>query len=272
LHNGTCVVRITQVNSATEALAEIVYNQMPASIATGGTSFWEEGAFSAYRGFPRAITFFEQRLFLAGTLANPQTIYSSRTGTFEDFEDGPDDDDAIVMTIASGQVDVIRWLSAGRLLTCGTAAGEFAIGGTTSNDALTPTNVRAVPQTNLGSSSAQPIRIGQIILFPQRSGDPDNASKKIREFAYQYESDAFQSADLTVFSEHITGSGIEQLAYQMDPDSIVWARRSDGMLASLTYEREQQVVAWHRQGIAGTDAVVESIATIPGADGDELWV
>jgi hypothetical protein len=272
LHNGTCVIRITQVNSATVALAEIVHNQMPASIVTGSTSFWEEGAFSDYRGFPRAITFFEQRLFMAGTLANPQTVYASRTGLFEDFEDGADDDDALVLTVASGQVDVIRWLSAGRLLTCGTASGEFAIAGTTSNDALTPTNVRAVPQTNHGSSSAQPIRIGQIILYPQRSGDPDNAAKKLREFAYQYESDAFQSNDLTVFSEHITGDGIVQLAYQMDPDSIVWARRSDGKLAAMTYEREQQVVAWHLQEIAGTDAEVESIATIPGADGDEVWV
>ena len=57
----------------------------------------------------------------------------------------------------------------------------------------------------------------------------------------------------------------------MDPDSIVWARRSDGTLASLTYEREQQVVAWHRQSVAGTAASVENIAVIPGADGDELW-
>lgn len=272
LHNGACIVRITQVNSATEAIAEIVHNQMPASIVSAGTTFWEEGAFSDYRGFARAITFFEQRLFLAGTEGNPQTIWGSRSAAFEDFEDGVDDDDALVFTIASGQVDVIRWISGGRLLSCGTAAGEFAIAGTTANDALTPTNVRAIPQTSYGSSGVQPIRIGQVIIFPQRSGKPSNPARKIREHAYKYEADTFDSADLTVFSEHITGEGILQLAHQVDPDNLIWARRTDGVIVGSSYERDQQVVAWHRQTLAGTDAEVESIGVIPGDDGDDFYV
>ena len=272
LHNGTCVIEITGYFSSTVVSAEVVYNQMPASIVTGGTSFWEEGAFSGYRGFPRAVTFFEQRLFLAGTISDPQTVYGSRTASFEDFQDGPDDDDALIFTIASGTVDVIRWLSGGRFLSCGTAAGEFAIGGTTNNEALTPTNVRVIPQTSYGSSSIQPIRVGQVVMFAQRSGDPDNHARKLREHAYQYESDAFQSSDLTVFSEHITGEGFTEIAYQVDPDSIVWLRRADGALIGLTYERAQEVIGWHQHALGGTAVDVERVASVPGTSGDDLYL
>jgi hypothetical protein len=34
----------------------------------------------------------------------------------------------------------------------------------------------------------------------------------------------------------------------------------------LTYEREQEVVAWHRHIIGGTNTFVESIAVIPKND------
>lgn len=272
LHSGMCVIRITGFTSSTIVTGEIVFNQMPASIVSGGTSFWEEGAFSTYRGFPRAVAFFEQRLMLAGTTGNPQTVYGSRTASFEDFQDGADDDDAIVFTVASGTVDVIRWLSGGRFLSCGTAAGEFAIGGTTNNEALTPTNVRVIPQTSYGSSTIQPIRVGQVVMFAQRSGDPDNDARKLREHAYQYESDAFQSSDLTVFSEHITGQGFTDLAYQVDPDSVVWLRRADGVLVGMTYERAQEVIAWHKHTLGGTSPNVNRIASVPGTSGDDLYL
>lgn len=272
LHAGWCVVRITGVTNSTVATAEIVYNQMPNSIAVNGTAFWEEGAFSAYRGYPRSVAFFEQRLFFAGTEGNPQTVYGSRTASFEDFEDGVDDDDALVFTVASGTVDVIRWLSGGRFLSCGTAAGEFAIAGTTNNEALTPTNVRVIPQTSFGSSAVQPIRIGQILLFGQRSGDPDNYSRKLREHVYQYEQDAFNSSELTVFSEHITGAGFTEITYQLDPDSVVWVVRTDGVMAGLTYERDQQVIGWHRHILGGTDPMVEHVASVPGTVGDDLYL
>jgi hypothetical protein len=271
LHNGWCVIEITAFTSSTVVTAEIVYNQMPSSIATSGTSFWEEGSFSGERGFPRGITFFEQRLMFAGTESEPNTVWGSRSAAFEDFEDGPDDDDAITFTIASGTVDIILWISGGRVLSVGTPAGEFSIASTSNNEALTPSNVRAIPQTSLGSSKAKPIRIGQVLLFTQRAGDPDNYGIKIREYAYRYEADSFASADLTIFSQHVTGEGIIQLAYQSDPESVIWGIRSDGALAACTYEREQEVVAWHRQVLGGTSAAVEQVCVIPGAQGDEPY-
>jgi hypothetical protein len=58
--------------------------------------------------------------------------------------------------------------------------------------------------------------------------------------------DKYVAPDLCALAEHITESGIVAIAYQEHPDPILWAVRADGVLLSMTYEREQNVVAWAR--------------------------
>jgi hypothetical protein len=114
------------------------------------------------------------------------------------------------------------------------------------------------------------------VLFGQRNGDPDNAARKIRELTYSFDVDSYVAPDLTIIGEHVTGTGVTNMAYQAVPDSLLWAVRQDGALAALTYEREQQVVGWHRHIIGGAfstgAAIVERVAALPGAEGDELWM
>lgn len=271
LHPGYCVVRITGYTSSTVATAEIVRYQMPASIVSGGTSSWEEGAWSDYRGYAGAIAFYEQRLFMAGSTYEPSVIWGSRSGSYEDFTDGSEDDKAVVYRIAGGTADVIRWLQSGRVLMAGTSAGEYAVAASNQNEALTPTNFKAVPQTSYGASEAQPVRVNQMVLYPQRDGAASNAAKKLREFAYSFADDAFNSTDLTIFSEHIMGPGFSEIAYELVPDSVIWCMRTDGTLAACTYERAQEIIAWHRHELGG-DGLVKSICVIPSDTGDELWL
>jgi hypothetical protein len=271
LHPGYCVVRITAYTSTTVVTAQIVRYQMPASIVSGSTSSWEEGAWSAYRGYAGAIAFYEQRLFLAGSTYEPSVIWGSRSGSYEDFTDGSEDDKAVVYRIAGGTADVIRWLQSGRVLMAGTSAGEYAVAASNQNEALTPTNFKAVPQTSYGTSQAHPVRINQLVLYPQRDGASSNAAKKLREFAYSFADDAFNSTDLTIFSEHIMGPGFNEVAYELVPDSVIWCLRTDGVLAACTYERAQEIIGWHRHTLGG-DGLVKSMCVIPSDDGDELWL
>lgn len=272
LHPGYCVVRITGYTSPTQVSAEVVRYQMPSSIVTSGTSFWEEGAWSDYRGYPSSVALYENRLFLAGSLSEPATIWSSRSGAYEDFTDGAEDDDALVYRIASGMADTIRWLMSGRVLTAGTSSGEYAIAASSQNEALTPSNFKVSPQTSFGTSSALPIRLDQAILYPQRNGIPQNASVRLREFAYSFQDDAYNSTDISIFAEHIFGPGYTRLAYLLQPNALIYASRTDGVIAACTYERAQEVVAWHRHVLGGTDAEVKTLGAIPGANGDELWM
>jgi|TARA_Y100000310_G_scaffold250498_1_gene256728 hypothetical protein len=241
----------------------------------GGTSAetkWRLGAWSDTTGYPATVAFYEQRLFWAGSSEQPQTLWGSKSGDYENHTPGTLDDEPVIYTLATDQVNVIRWLSPGKVMAIGTVGGEFIISGSTTADPLTPTNVRVVREGTRGSYNHRPIRIDNVVLFIQR------AQRKIREFVYQFESDAYMSPDLTILSDQVSKGGIDQIAYQQELSTVVWAVKGDGQLVGMTYLRDQQVVAWHRHKIAGTFApstthgVVESICVIPGTGEDELWM
>ena len=235
----------------------------------GGTSAetkWRLGAFSDTTGFPTACAFYEQRLFFAGTTEQPQTLFGSKSGDYETHTPGTLDDDPVIYTLATDQVNAIRWLSPGKVMAIGTVGGEFIISGSTTADALTPTNVRVVREGTRGSASHTPIRIDNVVIFIQRQ------QRKIREFAYLFDSDSYQSPDLTILSNQVAKGGVTEIAYQQEPSTVIWGVKADGQLVGMTYLRDQQVVAWHRHKIGGVSGsctiTVSDYANI--ADGTTL--
>ena len=275
--------KITAITSTTVVTAAIV----DALNGTGAVVTWRLGLYSPYTGYPAAVTFYEDRLFFGGCPANPARFDGSRTGDYQNFEptDGDGtvvDDHALSFTLNSDDVQTIRWMKGDeKALIVGTVEGEWPVRPSTNSEAMSPTNISAKQSTGRGSADIQAIRAGDAILFVQ------TAKRQLREISYVFEADKFKTPDLTVLSEHITKgplpetSGIVDLTYQKQPQSIVWAVREDGALLSFTYEREQKVTAWARHQIGGFSnstgalpAEVESVACIPSADGtrDELWL
>ncbi|MEM1396240.1 MAG: hypothetical protein AAGH38_02185 [Pseudomonadota bacterium] len=220
--------------------------------------------------YPTAVAFFEQRLWWAGTGDRPQTLWGSRSGTYEDMTGGANDDDAVEYTIAAGQVNAITWLSPGKVLSVGTVGGEFVVSASSLNEAVTPSNVRIVRETTHGSTSVAPQRVGAAALFVQRAG------RRLREHVYRLEQDGYVAPDLTLLADHVSRSGIVEMAFQEEPDSVLWCVLADGGLLGMTYNREQDVTAWHRHRFGGSfdggAPVVESCAVIPESTGDELWL
>jgi len=210
---------------------------------------WRLGAFSDTTGHPSCVTFFEQRLVFAGTTNQPQTIFFSKSGDYENMDANIGgtiaDDDAIIYTIASNQVNAIRFMTSTRTLIIGTAGGEFTVSGGGTDSAVTPTNILIKKQSNHGAANVDAIAVGNATLFLQR------AKRKIRELAYNFDVDGYIAPDMTILAEHITEGGLTQIAYQQEPNQIVYGVRGDGELVGLTYQREQQVTAWHRHIFGG---------------------
>jgi len=262
---------ITAFTSTTVVVITIIKDMGSSSSSTD----WALGAFSDTTGHPSCVTFYEQRLVFAGTEAQPQTLYFSKSGDYESMDENRGgtiaDDDAIIYTIASNQVNAIRFLSATRTLIVGTVGGEFSVSGGGSDDPVTPTNILIKKQSNHGCANIDAIPVGNVTLFLQR------AKRKIRELAYNFDVDGYVAPDMTILAEHISESGFNELSYQQEPNQIIWAVREDGQLAGLTYQREQQVVAWHRHIFGGVfstgNAVCETVATIPTNDKEyQTWV
>ena len=263
--------KITARTSATVAVATCVVSPSSGSASTD----FALGSFSDTTGHPSCVTFFEQRLVFAATLSQPQTLFFSVSGDYENMDDNYHgtvaDDDAIIYTIASNQVNAIRFMTATRTLIIGTAGGEFAVSGGGTDIAITPTNILIKKQSNNGAANVDALAVGNATLFLQR------AKRKLRELAYNFDVDGYLAPDLTILAEHISEGGFKQLSYQQEPNQIIWCVRNDGQLIGLTYQREQEVVAWHRHIFGGAfssgNAVCESVATIPTDNSEyQTWV
>lgn len=234
--------------------------------STDASKRWYEGAWSAYRGYPTAFTFFGGRAVYGGTAKQPQTVWLSETDDFEDFEEGSNDADSFLLTMSSDKMNAIRWLSALDALLLGTIGGEWRIRATAIDEALTPNNFDERQQTSYGSKKIQPIPVGDAVLFI------DFVGRKIRELTFNDEKQKYVAPDLSALAEHITLSGITSLDYQRNPDAIVWSTLDNGRLLSMSYERDQDVIAWAYHPLGGTSAQAESVAVIPGTTEDEIWI
>jgi|TARA_R100000084_G_scaffold51664_2_gene21480 hypothetical protein len=239
LHGGHA--KITAFTDAQNVTIEILAT-LSASTAT---TDWQLGTFVSTLGFPRTVTFFEQRLVFAGTTSFPQTIFASQSGLYTNFDVGTAAAaDAFIYTIAANKVNVIRWLAPARDLIVGTAGGEFRVGKPV-GEPLKPDNVNITLQTTYGGNTTEAVQIGNVILFVQKQ------RKKIREFAYRFDDDAYSAPDMTILAEHVTGTGVYDIAWAQEPESIYWAVRDDGILLGMTYKREEDIIAWHRHILGG---------------------
>ena len=252
--------KITAYTDEKNVTATVKSNDLP-NINKSGP--FRLGTWCEELGYPSCTGFYEERLGFAGSTAYPQTIWLSQSIDFENMITESGDADAIKITIAADQVNAIRWMSPGKRLILGTTGGEWNLGSSASDEVLAPTNIRVKQETAHGSANIQPARIGHLVLFLQK------ALRKIRELTYSFEVNNYVAPDMTLLAEHITESGITDMAYQQEPLSILFCVRKDGVLLGLTYQREQEVVGWHRHITGGA---FESVATIPGSGEDELWV
>ncbi|MFZ8903895.1 MAG: hypothetical protein ACO20I_08165 [bacterium] len=262
----------------------------------GTTTEWQLGSFSETSGYPRTVQIFQQRLVFGGTSSEPQTIFFSQTGDFNNFaaseplgqSTGRTDssgktiigeqifeNNALSLTISSDTVDLIEWMNEDRRMTLGTSGGIFQIYGADDDLTVTPFNFTIAKVSAWATdATALPSKIGNNLLYVQQNG------RKIRELAFDKLQDQYAAADLSLRAENLTESGIIGTAYQDQPYSVLWCRRADGKLAGITYVDLLQMRAWHLHTIAGihydstygNHAKVESIAVIPRNTHDQLWM
>lgn len=214
-------------------------------------------------GWPERVTFHQQRLVFAANLLRGATVWCSRAGDpthFGKLGSSIVDADAVTFTLASGLQDRISWLVSGKSLYIGTLGAEWTVQGS-SQPALTPSNILALQQTNNGSESIKPLKVGLATIFIERHG------RRINEFVYDYTLDSYKASDLSVVSTHVTDNySITDWTYQQTPNNIIWCVRGDGDLLGLTYQREHKVVGWHHHDTRG--AFINT-AAIPGESRDD---
>ena len=272
LHDEHGHVRITGFTSATVVTADVHEDQygnsrLPdSSVGSGNANTrWSLGAFGGDQGYPRAVAFYEERLYFAGTTGQPQTIFGSKTADFENMTPGTNDDDAINITIASGQVNVIRHMIPGRFLQIMTTSSEFTLSGGTGTQPVTPTSVNVLRETTFGSGDVRPLRAGASTIMVQKG------LEKVKEVTFDLDTDGLVGRDLTILAEHLTRGGVTDMVWQQEPELVLWFVHSDGTLVGLSYDPQNQTIGWHTHPM-GNSGIVESITAIPSGAEDQVYL
>ena len=242
-------------------LIQIRQEEPDTSDATKYTA-WSMGAWGGDAGYPGVVAFFEERLCFAGNIEQPLTVWTSKTNDYENLTSGALDTDALLYTLASDKVYRIVWMESQKVLLIGTTGDEWRMGGSKVSEPMTPTSVRAERQSSYGSERVNSTMINSAIMYMQRGGN------KLREMTYDYRSELFISPDMTAMAEDVAKTGVKTMTFTGNPYPILWLVRNDGALLGFTYEKEQQVYAWH---IHTTEGEFESIDVIPEGEHDYLW-
>jgi len=271
-HDDTGYAKITVFGSATSVTAVVQEDDGGISVlphnvvgSSNATKRWSLGAFGGDQGFPKAVGFYEQRLYFAGTTGKPQTVFGSVSADFENQTPGTLDDSAVNLTIASDKVNVIRHLLPARFLQILTTSAEFTLSGGTGSTPVTPTNVNVLRETTFGCSEVRPLRAGNSTILIQKG------QEKVKEITFDLDTDGLLGIDLTILADHIPRGGLVDMVWQQEPELIVWFVHSDGRLVGLTYDRANAAIGWHDHDIGG-DGVVESITAIPSGAEDQVYV
>lgn len=255
---------ITELVVLDGALSRFSIAQTDAADVPTATHKWAFGAWGGNQGWPAASAYFQQRHCFAGSLGQPQTVWTSRTGDYENFSTSSpiQDDDALIFTVASAAIDGIKSLLPLDKLVMFTLGGNW-VTASGQSDVLTPGNISAKLQNYYGSSNKPPLGVGNTALYYGRGGT-------IRDMSYDFGSDSYVGNDLTVKASHLLQDhSLYEWDFQTSPFPIVWMVRDDGILLGMTYLREEKVVGWHPHDLGGT---VESVCVINECNEDHVYL
>ena len=73
------IVEVQSVTSSSVATVKVISKLAKADTAT---KQWYEGAWSDVRGYPKTVTFMQDRCIYAGTSYQPQTLWFSESGFY----------------------------------------------------------------------------------------------------------------------------------------------------------------------------------------------
>lgn len=254
-------VRVTEFISFWQLKGEVIVELTAVVQAIAKSWVLKTAAFNAELGYPKCISFFKQRLVFGNTKKFPNKIWFSAVGIPSNFLETADDADAFSVVSSSDQSHSIIFLVPTKGLVALTSSAEFLI---SSEAVLSPTTVQIDEHTSYGAYPlTRPCRVGNELLFVQRGGE------RLRALSYRYEVDGLVSPEVSALSRHIATQhgGIIEVTYQQEPESLVWLVLGDGSVASITLNREQEVVAWAQHDFG---AEVISICAVPSELGSDL--
>ena len=224
---------------------------------------------------PRCVAYFHERLWFAGSLRQPQTLWGSRTADFPQFYVPNDQiglalapDSPVEYTIAAYTHEAIEWLSSEKVLVVGTSATEHRLA---PDQYIATDRVPTVSKmTDYGGAHEPPMYMGDQTCFIQRTG------RQVRTFKQSYNTvtEEYQSVDLNWMAAHMTEYyWLKEPCYALMPYNIAVMIRQDGQSMCCMYDpsagaMDVREVGWSR---FITDGDFKSVRVVPESFQHRIW-
>lgn len=233
------------------------YTNPTMAVSGGAGATFEVEARALTGTYPALSAIFQQRQLYAASESQPITIWGSQPKRFDNFSSSQFviDSDAFEFDLDTAAIAPIKHLvvTRGGVLAM-TQNNVWMLNGGGQNQAITPTNALADPQTYTGVSDLRPIPIGPDIIYTEGKG------YAVRMLSYNELSKVYAGDDKSILSNHLLGQNKNIVAwgFQESPFKTVWCVREDGALLAFTIVKDEDVFAWTPCGTKGafTDLVV----------------
>lgn len=252
------VVRITNYSSDTVVSMEVLENLAEAA----ASSNWEEGAWSDYRGWPRAMTVFDGRLWSL----KDDKFWGSYSEAYESHDYDEGNSSAIARSVAVGAANTGQWILGLSRLIVGTEGAEVVIRSNAFDEPLSTTNMTVREMSTFGVGDVMPIKVDTRCLYC------DSSEYHLMEIVYNVQIQDYVARPLTTLHRDIGDPGITQLAVMRRPDTRVLGARADGQLLVKLFDPSENVMGWARW--TSPDGEIESVVVLPGGrqNQDELYI
>lgn len=257
-HSVDCTVQTFGDNN------ELSFGADSASTNPAGTINWRLGTYSATTTQPTYVHLFQNRLFMSDSnrlMGSISNNFERHSPTVADQQNNHSQtpDSAIDFKLLDFRAENINFLHSDQVMHIGTNDARYRV--VLSNDILSPTTIGVVKQSNVGTAPVRPVTIDDTIYVRY-----DREALLSTDFNFRR--DRYEDRNLNLYSDQILQGKVQRIVHTSYPFNIVWALLDDGTLASLTYDKEQEVEAWAIHHIK--DMSITDIAALRAEDEKEV--
>jgi hypothetical protein len=239
------------------SFGDVTFTNLPVSWGDAGSTNVPVGwnwqgitAALAQANWPSVIDEHDARVYYAGEPAQKNRILASRSGSADDFTLGSNPGDSLDFKLATK--GAIRWMRSNRVMLVGTDLGQHSVTGSKGTPLVG--DIQARPESAFPSAAVQAVAAGTKAMYI--SGD----LRRLRAASFDFQTNGWESKDLTFAAEHITAGLIKELHHGWTPDSVVVLVLKSGIAVVCTFEPEEQVTAWWRVDL-GTGVLCSAAIT-----------
>lgn len=253
-------MRITGLTSTTVVTGDITTDFIDTAQIKGVSALLAEPAWSTARGWPGAVTFYQNRMVFGASKSLLSGVWLSKINDFRNFDATTAlADGSLSDFIHNNTSNVVRYVTSSKSLIVFTSGGESATP-ILIEAPLTPDNFALYPQEANGiQQGVEPQILDNQVIFVEKGG------KIVRNFVYDVRSGKYISTNISILSSHLIKIPVDSAVFKnssKEDGSYYIVVNSDGSMSVYQTNIDEGVSAWTTRETAGAGGLFKQVSGV----------